>query len=86
MNFISNIFIFFAFLNIIYKFKDFLIIILSLELLLIGISLKFIYYSFIFDLFSSFLFSLFILILGATESAIALSLLIIYYSNNKSKG
>jgi NADH:ubiquinone oxidoreductase subunit K len=86
MNFISYLFIFFAFFNIFFKYKDFIIIILSLELLLIGISLKFIYFSIIFDLFSSFLFSLFILILGATESAIALSLLIIYYLNNKSKG
>lgn len=80
MNLIAYLLIFFSLFNIVYKANDIIILLLSIELLLIGISIKFIYLSFIFDNFYSFLFGVLILILGAAESAIGLSIYILTFT------
>lgn len=83
MNFIAYILIFTSIYNIIFKSYDFIILLLSIELLLIGISFKFIHLSFIFDNFNPFVFSIFILLLGAAESAIGLSIYILTFTKFK---
>lgn len=80
MNFIAYLLIFFSLFNIVSKVYDIIVLLLSIELLLIGISIKFIYYSFIFDNLNPFLFALFILLVGAAESAIGLSIYILTFS------
>jgi len=59
--------------------KNFLIVIVSIELLLLAINLNFIIFSIYLDDLIGQIFVLFILTIAATESAIGLAILIIYY-------
>ena len=64
--------------------KNFLIVIISIELLLLSINLNFVIFSIYLDDIVGQIFVLFILTIAATESAIGLAILIIYYKiNNK---
>ena len=76
---ITYIFIIIGFINIFIKKQEYILILLSIEIILIGLSLLFLYNSIILDNISGLILSLYILILGATESAIGLSIIIIYY-------
>jgi len=59
--------------------KNFLIVIISIELLLLSINLNFVIFSIYLDDIIGQIFVLFILTIAATESAIGLAILIIYY-------
>jgi NADH:ubiquinone oxidoreductase subunit K len=59
--------------------KNFIILIISLELFLLAIALLFIHFSFILDDLTGSLFTLILLPLAGSESAIALSILISYF-------
>ena len=59
--------------------KNFLIVIISIELLLLSIDLNFVIFSIYLDDILGQIFVLFILTIAATESAIGLAILIIYY-------
>lgn len=59
--------------------KNFLIVIISIELLLLSINLNFVIFSVYLDDIIGQIFVLFILTIAATESAIGLAILIIYY-------
>ena len=66
-------------LGIVLNRKNVLIILMSIELILLAINLNFIIFSSYLDDISGQLFALFILTVAASESAIGLALLIIYY-------
>jgi NADH:ubiquinone oxidoreductase subunit K len=83
---IAILLFFFSIINIFLKSNDFIILLLSIELLLISLSLFFLYYSYLFDSFFPFLFAFYILLIAASESAIGLTLFIIYSSPSKVKG
>ena len=67
--------------NIIIKKNNFIILLISLEIVLIAISLLYLIITIQYDDSLNILFSIFILIIGATESAIGLTILIVYYRN-----
>jgi|TARA_B110000116_G_scaffold60039_3_gene51377 NADH-quinone oxidoreductase subunit K len=71
-------------LGLILNKKNFLIVIVSIELLLLAINLNFVVFSVYLDDLVGQIFVLFILTIAATESAIGLAILIVYYKiNNK---
>ena len=59
--------------------KNFLIILMSIEMMLLSINLNFIIFSVVLDDIFGQLFSLFVLTVAAGESAVGLALLVIYY-------
>jgi NADH-quinone oxidoreductase subunit K len=63
--------------------KNIILIIMSLELMLLAINYNFLFLSTYLDDLIGQLFSLFILTIGACESAIGLALLICYYRSYK---
>lgn len=65
-------------LSILRNFKNFILILLSLELFFIGISLLFLDSSLYLDDINGIISSIFILCLSASESAIGLSILLLY--------
>ncbi len=69
--------------SIIYNRRRYIIVLVSLELLLLGISLIFISSSIIFDDMNGIMTALFLLTIGAAESAIGLSILTKTYSGSK---
>jgi NADH-ubiquinone oxidoreductase chain 4L len=75
---ISWIIIILGLLNVILKRKEYLLVLISLELIFIAISILFLILSLHLDDFNGLLFSFYIFIFSATDSALALSLLIIY--------
>jgi len=62
--------------------KNILIILMSIELLLLGINLNFILFAEILDDIFGFVFGLFVLTVAAAEAAIGLAILINYYRLN----
>ena len=66
-------------LGLILNKKNFLIVIISIELLLLAINFNFVIFSVYFDDIVGQIFVLFILTIAATESAIGLAILILYY-------
>ena len=72
--------------SIIYNRRRYIIVLISLELLLLGISLIFISSSIIFDDMNGIMTALFLLTIGAAESAIGLSILTKTYSGSKRRG
>jgi NADH-quinone oxidoreductase subunit K len=81
MFFISLNFIVFGicFLGIILNFRNILIILMGIELILLSLNLLFIYFSVYLDDLYGQIFSLFILTIAASESAIGLAIIIVYY-------
>ncbi len=59
--------------------NNLLSLLLALELMLFGISFSFIFFSLFFDDLLGQIFSLFILTMAASESAVGLALLVFYY-------
>ncbi len=66
-------------LGLVLNRKNVLIIIMSIELMLLAINLNFIFFSIYLDDILGQLFVLFILTVAATESAIGLAILVVYY-------
>ena len=61
--------------------QNLLVILMSIELMLLGINLNFIVFSVYLDDFMGQLFSLYILTVAAAESAIGLAIFSVYYQN-----
>lgn len=74
---LAHILIIVSIISIIKNYKNNIIILLSLELLFIGISLIFLNSSLYLDNFDGLISSIFILCLSATESAIGLTILMV---------
>ena len=66
-------------LGIFFNFRNILIVLMGIELMLLFLNLNFIYFSLYLDDLYGQLFSLFILTIAASESAIGLAIIIIYY-------
>ena len=59
--------------------KNFIIILMSIEIMLLAINLNFIFFSLYLDDMLGQLFALYILTVAAAESAIGLAILVVYY-------
>lgn len=81
MFFITINFIIFGicFIGIFLNFRNILIVLMGIELMLLSLNLNFIYLSVYLDDLYGQIFSLFILTIAASESAIGLAIIIIYY-------
>ena len=73
-----------AILGIVLNRKNILVLLMSFELLFLSIHLNFIVFSVFLDDFFGQLFSLFILTISGCESALGLSILVVYYNLRKS--
>jgi NADH-quinone oxidoreductase subunit K len=77
---ITNVVLFFlGVFGIIFQRRNILIILMCIELILLSVNLNFIVFSVYLDDFFGQLFSLFILTVAASESAIGLAILILYF-------
>ena len=65
--------------GIVFNRRSILIILMCIELMLLSLNLNFIVFSIYFDDLFGQLFSLFILTVAASESAVGLAIIIIYY-------
>jgi len=82
INYILNIFItlfLIGILGIVLNRKNILITLISIELMLLAINLNFVIFSIYLDDIIGYVFVLFILTIAATESAVGLAILTIYY-------
>jgi NADH-quinone oxidoreductase subunit K len=82
INYILNIIIILFFigsLGLVLNRKNILITIMSVELMLLAVNLNFVIFSIYLDDITGYVFVLFILTIAATESAIGLAILSIYY-------
>jgi NADH-quinone oxidoreductase subunit K len=76
----TNFFLFFiSLIGVITNRRNLLIILMGIELNLLSLNLSFILFSIYFDDLHGQLFSLFILAIAASESAVGLAVIIIYY-------
>jgi len=76
----ANFFLFFAGLfGVIFNRRNILIILMSIELMLLGLNLNFILFSVYLDDLYGEIFSFFILTIAAAESAIGLAVIIVYF-------
>jgi NADH:ubiquinone oxidoreductase subunit K len=78
----ATITIFISILSFLKNYNNYIILLLTLELLLIGISLIFLDSSLYLDDFNGIISTIFLLTMGAIESAIGLTILIIYKKKN----
>jgi NADH:ubiquinone oxidoreductase subunit K len=69
-------------ISIIKERKNYIILLLTFEFFFINLTLLFLYSSLINDDFIGFLFALYILFIAAIESALGLTLLIVYFKFN----
>lgn len=76
---ITSIVFFIGILGIVLNRKNILIIIMSIELLLLAVNLNFAAFSIYFDDVVGQIFVLFILTIAATESAIGLAIIMVFY-------
>ncbi len=74
--------IFISIISILKNINNYIILLLTLELLLIGICLIFLDSSLLLDDFNGIISTIYLLTLGAIESAIGLTILIIYKKKN----
>ena len=82
--FITSIFLFFiGSLGIFLSRKNLILMIMSLELMLLSINMLLFFFSLYLDTLIGFLFIFYILTIAAAETAIGLSLMIIYYRYSK---
>lgn len=81
MKILANILILTSLISIIKNFNNNIILLISLELLFIGITLLFLYSSLYLDDFEGIITSILLLCISATESAIGLTLLIAIKKN-----
>ncbi len=66
-------------IGIILNFRNFLIVLMGIELILLSLNLNFILFSLYLDDLYGQIFSLFILTIAASESAVGLAILIVYF-------
>ena len=79
-----NIFLYIiGMIGIVFNRRSILIILMCIELMLLSLNLNFIVFSVYFDDLYGQLFSLFILTVAASESAVGLAIIIIYYSTTR---
>lgn len=76
---ISTILFFIGSLGVFLSRKNLILCIMSLEIMLLAINMNFIFFSLYTDTLFGQLSTFFILVVGASESAIGLALVIIYY-------
>lgn len=82
--FIFNfLFFFIGFCGFVLNRRHFLLVLLGIEIMLLSIVFGFILFSNLFQDSMGYIFSLFILTIAASESAIGLALLIVYYSKRR---
>lgn len=82
LNYILNIIIILfliGVLGLVLNRKNILITLISIELMLLAINLNFVIFSIYLDDITGYVFVLFVLTIAATESAIGLALLTVYY-------
>lgn len=78
--FITNILLFIiGVFGILFNRRSILVVLMCIELLLLSVNLNFILFSVYLDDFYGQIFSLFILTIAASEAAIGLAILILYY-------
>lgn len=65
--------------GIVFNRQNFLLILISLELLLLALHLQWVYFSLLLDDFVGQLFALFLLTVAAAESALGLALVVAFY-------
>jgi NADH-quinone oxidoreductase subunit K len=68
-----------SFFGILFNFKNILILLMGIEVLLLSLNLNFIYFSLYLDDIIGLLMAIFILTIAASESAIGLAIIILYY-------
>lgn len=83
MYIISGILIIVGIINITVKINNYLLILISIELIIIGIIIGFIGVSINIDNGTGIIFGLYILIIGAIESAIGLSIIVLAKQRKK---
>ena len=82
INYLLNVFVALFFIGVfglVLNRKNILITIMSIELMLLAVNLNFIVFSVYLDDVAGYIFVLFILTVAATESAIGLAILSVYY-------
>jgi len=80
IQFITNILLFLiGVFGILFNRRSILVVLMCIELLLLSVNLNFILFSVYLDDFYGQIFSLFILTIAASEAAIGLAILILYY-------
>lgn len=72
-----------GFINLFLKYDKYIILLFTIEFILIAISIFFIWISLDIDNNSGIIFGIYIIIIGATESAIGLSILMLHYKHKK---
>nr|YP_009579056.1 NADH dehydrogenase subunit 4L [Vischeria stellata]QBK36826.1 NADH dehydrogenase subunit 4L [Vischeria stellata] len=80
---LSTLLFFIGLFGIVLNRKNILIVLMSIELMLLGLNLNFVIFSIILDDIIGQIFALMVLCVAAAESAIGLAILVIYY---RSKG
>nr|YP_010455083.1 NADH dehydrogenase subunit 4L [Vischeria punctata]AML60709.1 NADH dehydrogenase subunit 4L [Vischeria sp. CAUP Q 202]UUA03919.1 NADH dehydrogenase subunit 4L [Vischeria punctata] len=80
---LSTLLFFIGLFGIVLNRKNILIVLMSIELMLLGLNLNFVIFSIILDDMIGQIFALMVLCVAAAESAIGLAILVIYY---RSKG
>jgi len=81
MKFLATTFTLFiiCIIGILFNFKNFLIILMSIEMILLSLNLNFIFFSIVLDDLYGQIFSLFITTVAAAESGVGLGILIVYF-------
>jgi NADH-quinone oxidoreductase subunit K len=79
----STIIFFIGVLGLILNKRNLLIVLMSIELMLVGLNLNFIFFSIFLDDIVGQLFALYILTVAAAESAIGLALFTVYYKDKQ---
>lgn len=80
---LSTLLFFIGLFGIVLNRKNILIVLMSIELMLLGLNLNFVIFSILLDDIIGQIFALMVLCVAAAESAIGLAILVIYY---RSKG
>jgi len=80
---ISTLIFLFGVLGLILNKRNLLIILMSIELMLLGINLNFIFFSIYLDDLLGQMFALYILTVAAAESAIGLAIFTVYYKDKQ---
>jgi NADH-quinone oxidoreductase subunit K len=80
---ISTLIFLFGILGLILNKRNLLVILMSIELMLLGINLNFIFFSIYLDDLMGQIFALYILTVAAAESAIGLAIFTVYYKDKQ---
>jgi NADH-quinone oxidoreductase subunit K len=79
----SSLIFFFGLLGLILNKRNLLLLLMSIELMLLGVNLNFIIFSVLLDDLMGQIFSLYILTVAAAESAIGLALFSLYFKDKQ---